>query len=103
MVSCTVPDACVRARVSTATMLQANLQRVSGAFGDSRGSVTKDDMAFAVVDFFNVVLGSGVKSKEFWTQVRSFACCHVSCYARCGCVSLGGERVGVGGCVSGCG
>ncbi len=60
----------VIAHACVACLSQANLQRVSGAFGDSRSSVTKDDMAFAVVDFFNVVLGAGAKSKEFWAQVR---------------------------------
>jgi hypothetical protein len=56
-------------------LLQANLQRMAGAFGPTSGAATKEDLAFAVVDFFNVVLGSTVKSRECWSQVSRRRLC----------------------------
>ncbi len=55
--------------------VQANLQRLVGTFAPTpvahvaQLSDSKQEMEYAIVDFFNVVLGNSKQQQEFWRQI----------------------------------
>ncbi len=54
---------------------QANLQRLVGTYSPTpaahvaQPSDSKQEMEYAIVDFFNVVLGNSKQQQEFWWQI----------------------------------